>query len=79
MRDFSIILGHYSLIIALFAAGWALVSSSLGAIQRGRGLQISAERAIWVATGLTTLATVCLVKGYLTRCFMDEVTRRGVE
>jgi cytochrome c-type biogenesis protein CcmF len=74
MRDATIILGHYSLILALFAAGWALVSSSLGALQRGRGLQLSAERAIWVASGLTALATACLVRGFLTDDFrLDAV------
>jgi cytochrome c-type biogenesis protein CcmF len=74
MRDATIILGHYSLILALFAAGWAWVSSSLGALQRGRGMQISAERAIWVASGLTALATACLVKGFLTDDFrLDAV------
>jgi cytochrome c-type biogenesis protein CcmF len=74
MRDATIILGHYSLIVALFAAVWAAISSLLGALNRARGLQISAERAIWVASGLTSLATACLVKGFLTDDFrLDAV------
>ena len=74
MRDATIIFGHYSLIVALFAAGWALVSSTIGALQRARGLQASAERGIWFASVLTALATACLVKGFLTDDFrLDAV------
>ena len=74
MRDVTIILGHYGLFVALLAAGWAMVAAVLGALTRGRGLQASAERGVWVACGLTALATGCLVKGFLTDDFrLDAV------
>ncbi len=65
MQDFSIVLGHYSLFIALLASTWAVLSALLGAVVRGRGLQLSAERAIWASAGLVTLATGCQVQGFL--------------
>ena len=74
MHDATIILGHYGLIVALFAAGWAVVGSTLSGITKARGLQISAERSLWVASGLTGMATLCLVKGFLTDDFrLDAV------
>ncbi len=74
MRDATIIFGHYSLFLALLAAGWAMVAAVLGAVSRARGLQVSAERAVWVATGVIALATGCLLKGFLTDDFrLDTV------
>ena len=74
MRDATIILGHYGLLAALVAAGWATVAGALAAVTRARGLQASAERALWVASALIALATACLVKGFLTDDFrLDAV------
>jgi cytochrome c-type biogenesis protein CcmF len=74
MRDATIILGHYGLIVALICAGWSVVASVLSGITRARGLQVSAERAVWVASGLTSVATLCLVSGFLANDFrLDAV------
>jgi cytochrome c-type biogenesis protein CcmF len=69
MQDFTIILGHYALLVALITAAWSVIASMLGAVNRGRGLQRSAERAVVAATTLISLATVCLVAGFLTDDF----------
>jgi len=74
MRDFNIILGHLSLNMALIAAGWSVIASLLGAVNKTRGLQVSAGRAIWAACGLTVVATGCLLKGLITNDFrLDAV------
>jgi cytochrome c-type biogenesis protein CcmF len=74
MRDATIILGHYGLLVALLAAGWSTVAGALAATTGARGLQASAERAVWLASGLIALATGCLVKGFLTDDFrLDAV------
>jgi cytochrome c-type biogenesis protein CcmF len=69
MNDFTIILGHYSLLIALIAAAWGVVGALLGAVAGSRSLQTSAERAVLAASGLTGLATLCLVRGFLANDF----------
>ena len=69
MNDFAIVLGHYSLLFGLFGAGWAVVSSMLGAAARSGGLQRSAERAVWAATGFVVLATGCLLWSFLANDF----------
>ncbi len=69
MNNFAIILGHYSLLFGLIAAGWAVLSSSLSAASRRPGLQRSAERSVWAATGFVSLATVCLVWSFLANDF----------
>jgi cytochrome c-type biogenesis protein CcmF len=65
VNDLTIVLGHYGLFVALLASGWALVASSLGVVARARGLQASAERGIYAASGLVILAALCLVRGFL--------------
>jgi len=65
MNDLGIIVGHYSLLLALLGAGWALCASLLSALTGSRGLQQSAERSVWAVTALTLLATGCLVRGFL--------------
>jgi len=69
VNNFAIILGHYSLLFGLIAAGWAVLSSSLSAASRSPGLQRSAERAVWASTGFVSLATVCLVWSFLANDF----------
>lgn len=69
MQNFTIALGQFSLYAALVAAGWAAVASVLGASIRGRGLQWSAERAVWACCGLTSTAALCLISGFLTDDF----------
>jgi len=68
-QDLTITLGHYSLFLALAAAAWAVVASLLGAVARGRGLQYSAERALFVACGTIALSVGCLIYGFLTDDF----------
>jgi cytochrome c-type biogenesis protein CcmF len=65
VQDLAIIVGHYSLLLCLLASGWAVASALLGVVTRARGLQLSAERAIWVSASLTGLATICLLAGFL--------------
>jgi len=69
LQDFTIILGHYALFVALVASAWSVIASLLGAVNRGRGLQRSAERAIIASTALIILAALCLVAGFLTDDF----------
>jgi cytochrome c-type biogenesis protein CcmF len=64
-----VMLGHYSLLLSLLAAGWAVVASVLGTVSPARGMQASAERAILATFGLTGIATVALVHGFLTDNF----------
>ena len=69
MQDLAIVLGHYSLFLALATSAWTVLAAVLGAINRGRGLQRSAERATWASAGLVSLATACLVSGFLSNDF----------
>jgi len=69
MKDLGIYLGYYSLVAALFVSGWAFLAPLLGAISKRHGLQISGERAIWAASGFISLATICLVGGFLANDF----------
>jgi len=62
-------LGYFSLAIALATAGWAMVAAPLGAVARNRGLQVSAERALYVACGAVALAVGCLIHGFVTDDF----------
>jgi cytochrome c-type biogenesis protein CcmF len=62
-------LGYFSLAIALAMAGWAMVAAPLGAVARLRGLQDSAERALYVACAAVALAVGCLVHGFVTDDF----------
>ena len=69
MRDITLILGHYSLLAALFASAWALIAPLLG-VASGRGvLQRSAERGLLTSAAFIVLATGCLVSGFLTDDF----------
>ncbi len=61
--------GHFSLFLALLAAGWAAVSSLLACIQGGRGLKRSGERALLVVAVLVLVAIVALEYGFLTDDF----------
>ena len=58
MRDATILLGHYSLVLALIAAGWATISALMGAVTRGRGLQYSAERGVWGGAASSIVARI---------------------
>jgi cytochrome c-type biogenesis protein CcmF len=69
VQDAAILIGHYSLLIALLASGWAVAASILGAVTHARGLQRSAENALWANSGLVSVATVCLISGFLTNDF----------
>jgi cytochrome c-type biogenesis protein CcmF len=69
VQDLTIILGHYALVVALASSAWSVIASLLGAVNRGRGLQRSAERAILASTALIILAALCLVAGFLTNDF----------
>ncbi|MCP3980366.1 MAG: heme lyase CcmF/NrfE family subunit [bacterium] len=69
MKDATILLGHYGLFTALATSAWALIASLIGAAGGGRGMQRSAERAIAATCGLVSLATVCLVLGFLRNDF----------
>ena len=62
-------LGHYSLLIALMAAGWAVVGSSLAFTGMGRGFQRSAERGIIAAAAMIAIAVISLEHGFLTDHF----------
>ncbi len=62
-------LGHFSLLLALAAAGWATVGALLGSVQGGRGLQRSAERALLAVAALVLVAVVSLEHGFLTDDF----------
>lgn len=64
-RDLTIFLGHWSLLAALFLAGWSMIASLVGTVSRGRGMQFSAERAVWAASAFVAVATGCLVAGFL--------------
>jgi cytochrome c-type biogenesis protein CcmF len=65
MQDLLIVVGHYSLLVALAASGWTVVASLLGAASGGRALQRSAERGLGAAAALTATATACLVGAFL--------------
>jgi len=69
MQDLSIILGHYGLFLALATAAWSVLAALLGAGNRGKGLQRSAERALEATFGLTLLASLCLIHGFLRNDF----------
>jgi cytochrome c-type biogenesis protein CcmF len=69
MQNLAISLGHFSLFFALLASSWSVVSSLLGAVIKGRGLQQSAERALVAASVLIGLTTVCLVSGFISNDF----------
>jgi cytochrome c-type biogenesis protein CcmF len=69
LQDLTIVLGHWSLVAALLASGWAVTAALLGAASGGRGLQQSAERALWSATGFIALAAGCLIRGFVTDDF----------
>ena len=69
MQDFAIILGHYSLLAALFFGAWSTVAALCGAVAGGRGLQRSAERAAHAACGAVVVASACLLVGFLTNDF----------
>ena len=62
-------IGHYSLLIALMAAGWAIVGSSLAFTGLGRGFQKSAERGIIAATVMIAIAVIALEHGFVTNNF----------
>ena len=66
MQDFTITIGHYSLVIALLAAAWSTIFALLSATTGRGALQTSAERALLACGGLVTLATGCLIRGFLT-------------
>ncbi len=63
------LVGHVSLFLALLATAWATIAAFLGVVQRGRGLQQSAERGVVAAFGLVALATAALLHGFLTDDF----------
>ncbi|TDI45916.1 MAG: heme lyase CcmF/NrfE family subunit [Acidobacteria bacterium] len=65
MQDLTIILGHYALFLALATSAWSILAALLGAANRGKGLQRSAERALQATFGLIFLATCCLVHGFV--------------
>jgi len=65
MQDLTILLGYYGLFLALATAAWSVLAALLGAANRGRGLQRSAERALQATFGLIFLAACCLVHGFL--------------
>ena len=69
MNDFAILLGHYSLLAGLLAAGWGVIGALLAAASSSGGLQKSAERAVLVSTGFVGLATLCLIRGFLANDF----------
>jgi cytochrome c-type biogenesis protein CcmF len=69
MQDFTLVLGHYSLLLALIASAWAVIAPLLAATVRNRALQRSAERGMHTATAATIIATGCLVAGFLTNDF----------
>jgi cytochrome c-type biogenesis protein CcmF len=62
-------LGYYSLLIALFAAGWSIVGGMMAFSGQGRGFQRSAERGILAATAMIIIATIALEHGFLTDNF----------
>jgi len=65
VNDLTLILGHYSLLLALLAAAWAVIAPLLGVSSRSEGLQRSAERGLLVSAGATLIATLCLIAGFL--------------
>ena len=69
MQDAVVILGHYSLLIALLASAWATIASLAGAAIGSRGLQISAERSLIASAGVLGLSTLCLVQSFLANDF----------
>ena len=60
MKVLNIVLGHYSLVLALLSSAWSIVAALLGAASKGRALQRSAERALWASSSFIALATGCL-------------------
>ena len=75
MQDLTIVLGHWSLFLALCAAGWAVVSAVASGASGNPRLQSSAERAVAFAFSLVLSATLCLVHGFVTDDFrIDYVT-----
>ena len=69
MQDLTIVVGHYGLFLALATSAWSVLAALLGAGNRGKGLQRSAERALQATFGLILLASGCLVYGFLTNDF----------
>ncbi len=69
MRDITLILGHYSLLVALFAGAWALIAPLLGVAANRGALQRSAERGLLASAALIVVATGCLISGFLTNDF----------
>jgi cytochrome c-type biogenesis protein CcmF len=69
MSDITIVLGHYGLLLGLATAAWSVLAALLGAANRGKGLQRSAERALKATFGLVSLATLCLMVGFLLNDF----------
>jgi cytochrome c-type biogenesis protein CcmF len=65
-------LGHYSLAFALAAAGWALIASLLSTVNRGRGLQYSAERGLLASGVLIFISAGSLIYAFLTDNFQVE-------
>jgi cytochrome c-type biogenesis protein CcmF len=65
LRDLTNSTGHWALFLALVSASWAALAALLGAKVRGRGLQLSAERAVLATFALLALAAGCLVSGFL--------------
>jgi cytochrome c-type biogenesis protein CcmF len=65
LRDLSNATGHWALFLGLLTAAWSFLAALLGARIRGKGLQRSAERAVYATFGLLGLATVCLVAAFL--------------
>ena len=65
LRDLTNSIGHWGLFVALVCAAWSVVAALLGARVRGRGLQLSAERAVLATFGLLSLGATCLVAGFL--------------
>jgi cytochrome c-type biogenesis protein CcmF len=65
VNDLTLILGHYSLAIALLAAAWAVVGPLLGVASRNASLQKSGERALQAAAATIVLAALCLVAGFV--------------
>ena len=62
-------IGHYSLALALAASGWALIASLLATVNKGRGLQHSAERSLLASAALVGVASCSLVYGFVSNNF----------
>jgi cytochrome c-type biogenesis protein CcmF len=66
--------GHFSLFLALLAAGWGSLASLLGILQGGRGLKRSGERSLVAVAGFVLVAVLCLEYAFLTDDFrLDTV------